>query len=372
MYLESLELDNFRNYNHMEVKFNSKINVFIGYNAQGKTNLLESIYFLSSIRSRRIQKEQDLINWEKDFANIKGSLNSSKGIKIPIEIIINKLGKKVKLNHIEQNKLSDYIGKMNVVLFTPEDLVIVKGSPSIRRKFMNMEFGQINSKYLYYITKYRKVLKQRNHYIKRIQIKGTKDVIFLTTLSDQLAILGAQIVYLRIKLLKKLEVFSNKIHYQISQGTEELKFKYISSLNIYKNGSVEMLVGALKDLYQQNQSKEIYQGKTLFGPHLDDIKFLVNDKNVSKFGSQGQQRTTALSLKLAEIDLIYEEKKDYPILLLDDVLSELDDKRQTYLLKSIQEKVQTFITTTDLNGISDYLVDKPDVFNITSGTLVKI
>jgi DNA replication and repair protein RecF len=370
MYLKTLELHNFRNYADLVVEFGSGINVLLGENAQGKTNLLESIYFLALTRSHRSNSDRDLISWKAKEARVLGSVQKEHTVT-PLEIDLSSKGKNAKVNHLEQSRLSQYVGQLNVILFAPEDLSIVKGSPAIRRKFIDMEFGQMSSKYLYNSAQYRSVLKQRNQYIKQLQFNPKGDQVYLDVLSDQLAAHGAEIIFQRIQFLKKLEKWSQEVHEEISQGKEKLSFQYVSPIRSDQADTTEKIYAALQDLFQKQREKELQQGKTLVGPHLDDVRFIVNGKNVSTFGSQGQQRTTALSVKLAEIDLMKEETGEYPVLLLDDVLSELDDSRQTHLLTAIQNKVQTFITTTSLSGVAQQLINEPHVFNIDHGVLMQ-
>ncbi|AHA04279.1 DNA replication/repair protein RecF [Pediococcus pentosaceus] len=370
MYLKILELHNFRNYADLVVEFGSGINVLLGENAQGKTNLLESIYFLALTRSHRTNSDRDLISWRTKAARVSGSVQKEHTVT-PLEINLSSKGKNAKVNHLEQSRLSQYVGQLNVILFAPEDLSIVKGSPAVRRKFIDMEFGQMSSKYLYNSAQYRSVLKQRNQYIKQLQFNPKGDQVYLDVLSDQLAAHGAEIIFQRIQFLKKLEKWSQEVHKEISQGKEKLSFQYVSPISSDQADTTEKIYAALQALFQKQREKELQQGKTLVGPHLDDVRFMVNDKNVSTFGSQGQQRTTALSVKLAEIDLMKEETGEYPVLLLDDVLSELDDSRQTHLLTAIQNKVQTFITTTSLSGVAQQLINEPHVFNIDHGVLMQ-
>lgn len=370
MYLKTLELHNFRNYADLVVEFGSGINVLLGENAQGKTNLLESIYFLALTRSHRTNSDRDLISWKTKAARVSGSVQKEHTVT-PLEINLSSKGKNAKVNHLEQSRLSQYVGQLNVILFAPEDLSIVKGSPAVRRKFIDMEFGQMSSKYLYNSAQYRSVLKQRNQYIKQLQFNPKGDQVYLDVLSDQLAAHGAEIIFQRIQFLKKLEKWSQEMHKEISQGKEKLSFQYVSPISSDQADTTEKIYAALQALFQKQREKELQQGKTLVGPHLDDVRFMVNDKNVSTFGSQGQQRTTALSVKLAEIDLMKEETGEYPVLLLDDVLSELDDSRQTHLLTAIQNKVQTFITTTSLSGVAQQLINEPHVFNIDHGVLMQ-
>ncbi|KRN32114.1 DNA replication/repair protein RecF [Liquorilactobacillus mali] len=368
MYLKELLLKNFRNYCDVDLEFSPQINVLIGENAQGKTNLLEAIYVLAMARSHRTNNERELVNFAEDEALIQGTLER-KLSKLKLELFLGKKGKKAKVNHLEQAKLSQYIGQMNVILFAPEDLAIVKGSPAVRRKFIDMEFGQIDAHYLYNLSQYRVLLKQRNHYLKQLQLKQAKDLVLLEVLSDQLAAFGAEIIAKRIIFLSELEEYAQIVQAQITEEKEELNFKYETSVeDVYKK-DVKQIYADLKKLYQSNQNKEIFQGSTLYGPHRDDVQFLINKKNVQVFGSQGQQRTTALAVKLAEIDVMKNETDEYPILLLDDVLSELDGARQTQLLRAIQDRVQTFLTTPSMSEITRKLIKDPKVFRINAGKI---
>ncbi|WP_395322082.1 DNA replication/repair protein RecF [Levilactobacillus parabrevis] len=369
MYLQELQLQHFRNYPSADLKLGPGINVLLGENAQGKTNLLEAIYVLALTRSHRTANDHDLVNWEAKTAKVSGRVVKAVG-SVPLELTFSRQGKRAKVNHLEQARLSQYIGQLNVILFAPEDLAIVKGAPTVRRRFMDMEFGQMNPRYLYNLSQYRTLLKQRNRYLKDLQHKQNRDLLFLSVLSDQLAAYGAEIIAQRLRMLHKLEHWAQAIHAEISQQKEELTFHYATQVPEDQLTDPDTICAALTQLYKDHQDKELYRGTTLVGPHRDDLHFRVNGKNVQTFGSQGQQRTTALSVKLAEIDLMKEETGEYPVLLLDDVLSELDDARQTHLLKAIQDKVQTFITTTSLSGITRQLIKDPTIFHVANGTVV--
>ncbi|SPS07363.1 DNA replication/repair protein RecF [Latilactobacillus sakei] len=371
MYLSELQLNHYRNYESVDVHFSPDTNVLIGENAQGKTNLLEAIYVLALARSHRTNTDRELIQWHEDFAKITGLVQRSAG-KTPLELVLSQKGKKAKVNHLEQAKLSQYIGQLNVVLFAPEDLNIVKGSPAVRRHFIDMEFGQMSSKYLYNISQYKSILKQRNQYLKQLQRRQAKDLVYLGVLSDQLAAYGAEATVARRQFLQQMEKWAQKLHQEITKDREVLTFKYQSQIPEEQlDQSVEELYQQFQTLYEKQQTREVEQGTTLIGPHRDDVQFLVNDKDVQAFGSQGQQRTTALSVKLAEIDLMKAQTGEYPILLLDDVLSELDDLRQTHLLKTFQNKVQTFLTTTSLENVKKEIIATPRVFTVTNGVVTE-
>ncbi len=349
MYLENLVLHDFRNYADLTINFSQGVNVLLGENAQGKTNLLEAIYVLALTRSHRTANDKELIRWQTTTATLQGRLHKSTGA-VPLELELGRRGKRAKVNHLEQAKLSQYVGNLNVIVFAPEDLSIVKGAPAVRRRFMDMEFGQMSPKYLYNLSQYRTILKQRNQYLRQLNRQQAKDKVYLGVLSDQLAAFGAEIIHKRLQLLQQLEKWAQAVHSEITQEQEQLTFHYVTQVPTADQTSVDHIYQTLQALYQQQQAKEIFQGTTLLGPHRDDLQFGVNGKNVQTFGSQGQQRTTALSVKLAEIDLMKAETGEYPVLLLDDVLSELDAARQTHLLTAIQDKVQTFLTTPSLDG----------------------
>lgn len=368
MYLEELQLRNFRNYDEHSITFDNKVNVIIGENAQGKTNLMEAIYVLAFTKSHRTSKEKELIQWEKDFAKIEGRV-TRRNQSVPLEIVISKKGKKAKLNRLEQKRLSDYIGAINVVMFAPEDLTLVKGPPHTRRRFIDMELGQIQPAYIYHLSKYQKVLKQRNQMLKQIRYQETSDHMMLDVLTDQLIEHAAILLEKRFLFIDLLKGWAAPIHYGISHEQEKLAIEYDNTIEVSEDANKETLETVYRNKFHEIREKEIERGTTLIGPHRDDLIFYVNGKDVQTYGSQGQQRTTALSVKLAEIELIYKEVGEYPILLLDDVLSELDDSRQSHLLNTIQGKVQTFVSTTSVDGIYHETLRNAELFHVKEGEI---
>lgn len=370
MILSEFHLHNFRNYAETQVQFSPGVNILIGHNAQGKTNMLEAIYVLALTKSYRTSNDRDLIRWGQKNGRIAGTVVKRSG-KIPLSLAFTNKGKRAKVNHLEQARLSSYVGQLNVVLFAPEDLNLVKGAPSLRRRFMDQEFGQMSNRYLANAGRYRRYLRQRNRYLKQLKYGQQHDLVLLDVLSDQLAASGAEVMVARRQLLDRLLVWAQQLHHEIAVEESELTFEYCSTPKISEDSTVKDVYAQLRKQYHDNQKREIEHGTTLAGPHRDDLKFLINGKNVQTFGSQGQQRTTALSVKLAEIDLMKEITGEYPLLLLDDVLSELDARRQTHLLAAIQDKVQTFLTTTSLNDVAQHLINPPTVFDIDHGTLTK-
>lgn len=369
MFINQLQVRNFRNYRKLDIAFDNKVNVIIGENAQGKTNLLEAIYLLAFTKSYRTSHDRELIRWNEEFAKIAGRLVKKQDRVVPLELIFHRTGKKAKLNHLEQQRLSEYIGAMNVVMFAPEDLALVKGSPQVRRRFIDMELGQIEPLYLYHLGQYQKLLKQRNHMLKQLQFDKGADITFLHILTEQLVKHAAIILKKRFEFLKLLRKWAHPIHYDISRELEDLKIVYDSSVDVLEEDDEEKLEQKYAEAFKRNEENELRRGSTLIGPHRDDLSFYINDKDVRLYGSQGQQRTTALSLKLAEIDLIYEQVGEYPILLLDDVLSELDDFRQSHLLSTIQGKVQTFVSTTNIDGIHHETLDQASIYHVDNGTV---
>lgn len=366
MHIEQLQLKNYRNYSKLDISFDDKINVIIGENAQGKTNLMEAIYVLAFTKSHRTPREKELIRWEQEYAKIEGR-TVKRNQSFPLEIILSAKGKKAKLNHIEQRRLSDYIGAMNVVMFAPEDLTLVKGPPQIRRRFIDMELGQIQPRYIYHLGQFQKILKQRNHLLKKLQHKEKQDLTMLEVLTEQLIEHASTLLERRFIFLELLRKWAGPIHHGISRELERLEISYSPSIDVSEAANKEKIETIYQNKFHSIQDKEIERGTTLIGPHRDDLIFQVNNKDVQTYGSQGQQRTTALSVKLAEIELIYNEVGEYPILLLDDVLSELDDHRQSHLLNTIQGKVQTFVSTTSVDGINHETRREAELFRVIDG-----
>ncbi len=369
MYLEHFRAQNYRNLKQIDTHFDPNVNIFIGKNAQGKTNLLEAIYFLALTRSHRTNSERELIAFGQDYANLFGEVHKSQ-VDLALRVLITNKGKKVWINRVEQAKLSKYVGQLNAILFSPEDLELIKGAPALRRRFMDQEFGQINPEYLYFASKYRQVLMQKNNYLKQLAKGQAKDRVFLDVLSDQLAGVAAEIIVRRFKYLKYLSHAASIAYEHISLASEKLTIVYHPSVNnIQVDDTTEEVYRKVKADFKHNKRQEIKKGTTLSGPHRDDIEFRLDGKNAHLYASQGQQRTIALSLKLAEIQLVHHLTDEYPLLLLDDVMSELDHGRQSALLNYIHGKTQTFITTTDLTGISWEIIKKPKVYRIQSGKI---
>ncbi len=301
MYIEQLELRNYRNYESIEVNFENKVNVILGENAQGKTNVMESIYVLAMAKSHRTSNDKDLIRWDEEYAKIKGRIQKYNGA-LPLELILSKKGKKAKCNHLEQQKLSQYVGNMNVVMFAPEDLHLVKGSPQVRRRFIDMEIGQVSPVYLHDISLYQKILQQRNHYLKQLQTRKQKDQTMLDILTEQFIEVAVKIAKKRFEFIQLLENWAKPIHSGISRNLETLEIVYKPSLDVSDDQELSKMVEVYEEKFEGIREREIERGVTLVGPHRDDLQFIVNGRDVQTFGSQGQQRTTALSLSLLKLN----------------------------------------------------------------------
>lgn len=346
MYIKKINLKDFRNYESLSLQFDKNVNLIIGNNGSGKTNLLEAIYLTSLLKSFRTNKDSEFIRFNKENANISVIVNKDDEDNL-IDIIQTKEGKIVKVNDRKLNKASELIDNVYSVIFTPEDLSIVQDEPEKRRKFIDRELCQIKPLYYSNLINYRKVLLQRNAYLK--EEKVMRDLIF--AYDEELAKYGAYIMYERNKFINKINNVSKKIHENITDNLESLEVIY--KPNIIYRDNIDDLKEEISLKLLKSYDLDLQRRTTLFGPHKDDLEFkiITKDKEIDArtYGSQGQIRTVALSLKLSEIDIIREETKENPILLLDDVLSELDLRRQEFLIKSLSG-VQLFLTTADLSN----------------------
>lgn len=367
MLIQSLQLQNFRNYEDTLVEFDPKVNVLLGDNAQGKTNVLEAIYLLAVGKSHRTSKDQDLIARDREFASVTGKIERRNHLQ-KLSLYLGNKGKKAAINGITQTKMTDFVGHFQVVLFAPEDLQLVKGGPATRRRFVDIELGQIQVSYLYHLSQYQRVLQQRNVLLKQER----RDLDLLQILNIQLAEHGAQVVYRRNSFIRELAEFAKLIYSSISAQGEILEVSYFCSIpnvNGHQLESLEQInIQYLKTLEDRTKA-DITQKYTTIGPHRDDLLLQLDGQPVQSFASQGQQRSIALALRLAEIDFMYRQLNEYPVLLLDDVLSELDNNRQKNLVLAMQEKVQTIITTTGLFDLKEKLGQHARLHRVRSGII---
>ncbi len=358
MYIKEIQLKNFRNYETLTAEFDKNVNVFYGNNAQGKTNLLESIYLTSMGKSFRTNKDKDMILFGKDFFRIK--LTAVKEEEVLVELAVNHEGKKgIKIDGVKARKLSQLFEHVYMVVFSPEDLKIVKDEPEKRRKFIDRELCQIKPSYYNNLNQYKKALMQRNTYLKEFHI----DENVLDIWDCKLAEYGSKVIAQRDSFVKKIDRISSSIHEGITNQKE--------SLRVFYEPSIKMCSDTQRFFYEElkkSKDRDIKHRTTGKGPHKDDLKLQIGGIDIRNFGSQGQQRTAALSLKLSEIKLIKEETGENPVLLLDDVLSELDQERQKYLICSLED-TQIFITTTDLSSEVEHYLDHIKFFRIERGTI---
>ena len=360
MFIKRLQMLNYRNYNVLDISLGPHVNVFMGDNAQGKTNILEGIYYCAFARSHRTSKDRELINWNSDNALLSVTVGRERLDK-RIDISILKDGKKaIQVNKIKIKKIGELFGNFNVVMFSPEDLKIIKDSPGVRRKFIDMELCQLNPKYYYNLVQYNKVLNERNSILRNRNIN--KDI--LDVYDMQLVEFGYNIIMDRLEYIEKLNKYSTKIHSDITSGKERIEFKYVSTIK-----DLENIRESFYSLLEKNRVRDCERGITSVGPHRDDFTVLINDIDTKSYGSQGQQRTAVLTIKFSSLKIIKELTGEHPVLLLDDVLSELDFSRKRYILSTIGD-IQTIITCTGIEDLYEYLDDKSKVFKVRDGEIL--
>lgn len=358
MIIKSLEVADYRNYDSLHIDFSSGTNILYGDNAQGKTNILEAIYMSATTKSHKGSKDKDVVNFNKEEAHIRTYLEKE-GIETRVDMHLRKSKSKgIAIDGQKIKKAAQLLGLLNVVFFSPEDLSIIKNGPAERRRFVDMELCQLDQFYLYNLNNYNKIVNQRN--------KLLKDMYFNPSLRDTLNIWDSQLVSFGSKIIERRKLFVEQlneiiieIHRRLSGGREDLLIRYEPDVMIEDYGRA----------LSANQERDVKLKQTTTGPHRDDFSFLVGDIDIRKFGSQGQQRTAALSLKLSEIELVRKMTKDNPVLLLDDVLSELDSNRQNYLLSTIGN-IQTIITCTGLDEFVNNRFEIDKVFHIENGKII--
>lgn len=343
MLLNELKLKNFRNIKEATLNASEKVNIIYGENAQGKTNILEAIWLFSGNKSFRGAKDQNLINTEEEFARLEMKFYESKRNQTASIIFAEK--KTVKLNEVKLESIKKLNGKIIAVCFSPNELSIIKGGPIFRRKFLDEAIIQMSNTYSNYVSVYDRLLKQRNALLKDVKY-STKNYNTLEVWDEKLVNAGSKIAYQRKEFLKEILNKTKVIYYDLSDEKEKSQIKIKSDYLDSSMNEKEIKESFAKKL-KENLQNDIEFGNTGVGPHRDDFDFLIDEKNAKDFGSQGQQRSGAISLKLAEAELLYEKTGKKPLILLDDVLSELDIKRQNYILNKISER-QIFLTCCEL------------------------
>ncbi|MCR5102666.1 MAG: DNA replication/repair protein RecF [Butyrivibrio sp.] len=363
MIIKSLEASNFRNYEELKIDFSSGTNILYGDNAQGKTNILEAIYLSATTKSHKGSKDKEIIGFGKEEAHIRNIIERD-GAEYRIDMHLRKSKSKgIAIDGQKIRKASDLVGKLNVVFFSPEDLSIIKNGPAERRRFMDMELCQLDQIYLNNLAKYNKLVVERNKILKDL-FEHPENSILIEVQNKQLLEYGSVIIKTREKFIKELNEIIGPIHNKLTGGKENLEIFYEPNTTV---DEYEKKLEHAKD-------KDKYQKQTTIGPHKDDFSFIVKSENsekeidIRKFGSQGQQRTASLSLKLSEIEIVKKSKKENPVLLLDDVLSELDSNRQNYLLSALGG-IQTIITCTGLDEFVNNRFEIDKLFKVTNGTV---
>lgn len=359
MKLKNLNLINFRNHNNVYFDFDDNINIFLGNNGAGKTNILESIYVLAITKSFRTSNDKNLINFEKKFCKIESTILKN-NISYFFDVLISSKGKRVSINENIYKKISDYLSNLNVILFSQDDIELIKGSPSYRRKYINIEISQLNNKYLYVLNQYNLLLKNRNEYLKKVSIDNY-DKFYIDILNNQLMEKALLIYKFRFDFFEKMnffikEIYNNFFSYNIS-------LKYINNLDIdfYDEKKIsDFYLNKMKS----NIKNDIFSGYTQFGPHKDDFEILFNNKKLKEVGSQGQQKLFLFCFKICEIKIFKLVTNDYPILLLDDLFSDLDIEKRNEIFKLINNEVQVFISSTDLTSINNEIIKSSKIFNI--------
>lgn len=355
MQIERLIIEDFRNYHQCDLLVNPGLNILVGRNAQGKTNLLESIHFLSTGRSHRTNNQADLIRWDAAGFFLHATV-IKRNVSVTIDFHLSRDRQRLlKINGLHENKLSHLLGVLNSVIFDPDDLQLLKGPPALRRRFLDVEISQVSQRYLYALQQYNRVLAQRNMILKSAVTKASRANLEVWT--EQLVSFGARILAMRRQALSSLEGYATHNLTDISDGSEKFQLCYHPFGKKIQIGTQEETIRQqFWEMIRKEREQEYQRRQSLVGPHRDDFACLVNDVDVREFGSQGQQRSCVLALKLAELEYMHDMTGDYPVLLLDDVLSELDERRRAALLSRVDRGVQTFITGTEASlfaGLQD-------------------
>ena len=365
MIIKNIKLKNFRNYENLDFVLNNRLNIIIGNNAQGKTNILESIYFLSLTKSFFAVNDKVVIKKNCLYARIDGIITSNNGCN-NLSILVNNYGKYLKIGNKEIKKSSDYLGNLKVILFSPDNIRLLKEGPSIRRRFLNIEISQLSKRYILILNQFNDLLKQRNEYLKNIR-NSLMDKDYMLILNQKFGELAYQIYNFRNDFIVEINKRIKDIYKSII-NIDNIEIKYITDVKL---NDKEIMINEIKDRLDKNYDKEILYGNTLIGPQRDDFSILLNGNDISSYGSQGQMRIAILSVKLSEIDIIFNKFGEYPVILLDDIFSELDVDKKNKLIKYLNCDKQVIITTTDIENINEELVNNAKLFKIDNGKVIE-
>ena len=363
MRIEHLKLTNFRNYSSLEIDFDNNVNIIIGDNGKGKTNILESIYVLSLTKTHRYGIEENLIKFNEEIAKIEGIVRRDDLIKKQ-EVHLTKKKKQIFINNKEMRRIRDYISNFCVISFTPEDLEIVKGSPNIRRNMINIDISQLHNNYISYLNEFNQIIKIRNEYLKKMNLDGNSDIRYLDVVNSSMIEKAIKIYEYRYDFFEKINNLLPKIFKKLS-GLDNLKIKYETNVDL-NEFDLDKIRKNYESKINKNFKVELMQGVTLIGPHRDDFSFDLDGMDMKNFASQGQQRLAVIALKIAEIYLYKEETGEYPVLLLDDIFSEIDTKKRNKIISFLLKDIQSIITTTDINDIEEELVENATIFKVNN------
>lgn len=367
MLIKNLKLKNFRNYDNLDIEFSSNQNIIIGNNAQGKTNIIEAIYYLAITKSFLVNSDNTIINNNSDSSKIIGDILSNNRKK-KLSILINSMTKKLQINDKVIKKHASYIGNLKVILFNPDNVRILKEAPGNRRRFLNIELSQLYSSYVNLLNDYNLLLKQRNEYLKNIKLTSNCNAIYMDIINDKYVSLNVLIVKYRDEFIKKINEYIDDIYYNIA-GDKGLKIIYNSCIPVDEENVMRQ---NLLDKVKKSYDREIVLGNSLIGSHREDFGFYLNDLDLSLYGSQGQVKMAILSLRLAESFVFKDICMENPILLLDDVFSELDINKRNNLIKYLNFDIQSIITTTDLNDIDSDFASKANVYIVENCNITMV
>ena len=368
MKIAHIKLTNFRSYDDLELDFSPNINIIVGNNGQGKTNILESIYVLSLTKSNRAGFDSDMIKFEKDSLSIEGKINDNDIIK-KLKVDINPNKKRVYINNKKIQKIKDYISNFCVISFVPNDLDIIKGSPSVRRNLLNIDISQMFNNYIVYLNEYNKIIKIRNDYLKKLYINNNSDFRYLDVINEKMIEKAEKIYEYRFKFIEEINNNIDDIYKKIT-GLDGLTIKYENTLGLASFNKEEFKDIYLKKL-KKHLNQEMMQGMTLVGPHRDDFTFYLNNIDMKIYSSQGQQRMAIIAFKISELNYYKKIIGSYPVLLLDDIFSEIDIKKRNKIISFLKKDIQTIITTTDINDISPKILDNAVIYNISNNKITK-
>ncbi|MEN6612526.1 MAG: DNA replication/repair protein RecF [Armatimonadota bacterium] len=372
MHIKTLNLTNFRNYENLEVKPDNGLNVLVGMNAQGKSAILEAIYLLATSKSHRTSRDMDLIRLGESVAWICAEVVRSERNDALLEIALSRTEPKtVKINKVRHPKIGDIVGQLNAVIFSNSDIEMVRGEPSLRRRFLNLEISQVSPQYIYALGRYKRVLSQRNNLLRDIKASKIQSAD-IDAWDSQLVEYGSAIISRRAKFIGFLAECAANIYSSLTDNTEELKVTYKPNIDPASLHSEKEIAEKFANALIGRRYIDIMRGTTTSGPHRDDMALSVNGMAAREFASQGQQRSIAIALKLAEIDLMLDSAGESPVVLLDDVMAELDDARRAKVLEVTLGRCQTFITTTSLDEIDKSATDKARVFNVCAGKVTAV